>query len=93
MMDLTEAREAIDKLDKEISALLAKRFEVVDAISDYKASRGIAVYDRVREALVVSRLKERCDAAFSDDVAAVYERLFEISRSRQERRRAASPQS
>ncbi len=87
-MDLTQARERIDQLDQQITALLAERFQVVDAVSDYKAkAHGLAVYDPARETAIIARLMEGCDNAFQADVSSVYERLFEISRQRQERRR------
>ena len=85
-MDLTQARERIDQLDQQITALLAERFQVVDAVSDYKAAHSLAVYDPAREAAIIARLMEGCDKAFQADISSVYERLFEISRQRQERR-------
>ncbi len=90
MMDLTQAREAIDALDKEITALLAKRFHVVDAVSDYKEENGLAVYDPAREERIIQRIKGACEEAYAEDVAQVYRRLFEVSRARQERRQKAS---
>ncbi len=90
MMDLTQAREAIDSLDREIAALLARRFAVVDGVSDYKAAKGLPIHDPAREAQVIQRLRESLDEPYQADVALLYERLFEISRARQQHRRSSS---
>ena len=87
-MDLSQARETIDRLDRDIAMLLQERFRGVDALSDYKARNGLAVYDPAREQRVTDRLKALCGPDVREDVAAVYEQLFLISRARQELRRA-----
>lgn len=89
-MDLSQARETIDRLDRDIALLLQERFRAVDAISDYKAKNGLAVYDPAREAQVIARLQAGLEAAYQADVALLYERLFEISRARQQQRRSPS---
>jgi len=87
MTELARAREAIDRLDGEITRLLTQRLAIVDQISDYKARQGAAVHDPAREARVIERLTTACEADFKEDIALLYQRLFEISRARQLRRR------
>ncbi|MDD4081589.1 MAG: chorismate mutase [Eubacteriales bacterium] len=89
-MTLSQAREAIDRLDREIVKLMADRLAVVDGISDYKATHNLPVHDPAREAQVIARLTAECADGFQEDIATLYQRLFEISRQRQERRRAAA---
>jgi chorismate mutase len=86
IMDLTQARNTIDALDQEITLLLSRRFAVVDKVSDYKAEHGLPIHDPARESLIISHLKANLNEAFREDVAAVYQCLFEISRARQTRR-------
>jgi isochorismate pyruvate lyase len=77
---MPEIRTAIDALDREIVALLAKRMRYIEAAARVKTSRG-AVRDEARKADVIAKA---CDAAEThglsrDHVAALYELLVERS--------------
>ena len=45
MDKLTNARETISAVDKEIAALFEKRMEAVRLVSEYKISHGLPIYD------------------------------------------------
>ncbi|BBE34864.1 chorismate mutase [Sphingosinicella microcystinivorans] len=77
---MSEIRTAIDALDREIVALLAKRMRYIDAAARVKSARE-AVRDEDRKADVIAKA---CDAADAhglsrEHVAAIYELLVERS--------------
>ena len=54
---LTELRRAIDGLDDELVALLAKRFELVKDVAEYKKANGVPAAIPSRVAEVVERVR------------------------------------
>lgn len=77
---MPEIRTAIDALDREIVALLARRMRYIEAAARVKTSRG-AVRDEDRKADVIAKA---CAAAEThglsrEHVAAIYELLVERS--------------
>jgi isochorismate pyruvate lyase len=77
---MAEIRTAIDALDREIVALLARRMRYIEAAARVKSTRD-AVRDEDRKADVIAKA---CDAAEAHDlsrehVAAIYELLVERS--------------
>src|SRR5690606_33369358 len=77
---MPEIRTAIDALDRDIVALLARRMRYIEAAARVKTSRG-AVRDEARKADVIANA---CDAAEAhglsrQHVAAIYELLVERS--------------
>jgi len=77
---MTEIRAAIDALDREIVALLARRMRYIEAAARVKTARG-AVRDEARKAEVIAKA---CDAGEAhglprEHVAAIYELLVERS--------------
>lgn len=77
---MSEIRTAIDALDREIVALLAKRMRYIEAAARVKSARE-AVRDEDRKADVIAKA---CDAADAhglsrEHVAAIYELLVERS--------------
>ena len=86
-MTLSQAREAIDRIDRELVNLTVQRLGMVDEISDYKVIHNLPVHDPAREDQVISRIISVCEEGFREDIAALYLCLFEISRKRHEHRR------
>lgn len=82
-IDLTYYRSRIDDLDRQIAALLAKRFAVVDGIAEYKKANVLPVYNASREDAVLQKVAMIAGEEYADDVKKVYEAVFEISRDRQ----------
>lgn len=82
-IDLTYYRSRIDDLDRQIAALLAKRFAVVDGIAEYKKANALPVYNASREDAVLQKVAMIAGEEYADDVKKVYEAVFEISRDRQ----------
>lgn len=52
-MELNRARTEINNIDKEIVALLEKRFNIVNEIGCYKRKQHLPVYDEDRENQVI----------------------------------------
>ena len=57
-MGLSELREEIDRIDREIIGLIYKRFKVAEAIVKLKRESGIDIEDNEREAEIIKNCKE-----------------------------------
>ncbi len=55
MDKLTQAREIIGKVDKEIAALFEKRMNAVRMVSEYKLEHGLPIFDGAREEALIER--------------------------------------
>ena len=73
MDKLTQARQAINEIDKEMAGLFERRMQAAKDIADYKKERGLPIYDAAREQAVV----ERNSALVKDyDVRSYYVRFL-----------------
>lgn len=54
MDKLIKARETISSIDREMALLFEKRMEAVRSVAEYKKEQGLPVYDRLREAELIS---------------------------------------
>ncbi|WP_404365546.1 chorismate mutase [Sphingomonas sp. MMS24-J45] len=77
---MTEVRAGVDQVDRDLIALLARRFQYMDAAARIKPERG-AVRDEARKAQVIANA---CAAARTagvpeEAVADLWERLVEAS--------------
>jgi chorismate synthase len=86
---LEAARTAIDLVDADLVACLARRFEIMATVAEIKASEGAGVRDRTREAAVRRGWKAMASAAGLDEAAAmtVLDAVLDASREWQGRRR------
>ena len=77
---MTEVRAGVDALDRELVALLARRFAYMDAAARIKPDRG-AVRDEERKAQVVSNAIVAAEAAGlpADAIADLWDALVEAS--------------
>ena len=82
-MELIDFRNKIDLIDDEIIRLFAERMEVSSEIATYKLSKGLAVYDARREEAKVTSLEEKANPEIQKYIRPLYERIFELSRERQ----------
>lgn len=81
----SECRSIINGVDEQIVKLLCERNRAVDRIGEFKRENGIAVYDGEREKQLLIRIAELAGSDNADDICAVYEKILEKSRERQER--------
>lgn len=63
MDKLTEAREIINKVDCEMARLFEERMAAAKMIAEYKAERGLQIYDAAREEEVIARGSARIGCA------------------------------
>ena len=57
-MDLTQIRDRIDQLDRQIAALLTERMDITNEVAAYKIEHNLPVYHPEREKQVRERLGE-----------------------------------
>lgn len=84
-MTLNELRNDIDAVDERLIEALCERFALVDAVGKLKRETGSAVRDRAREEEILKRVRALAGTGYGDDVAKVYEAMFALSRSREEK--------
>ncbi|MFA6117668.1 MAG: chorismate mutase [Sphingomonas sp.] len=77
---MLEVRAGVDQVDRELIALLARRFAYMDAAARIKTERG-AVRDEARKAQVIANARAAAEAAGlpAADIADLWERLVEAS--------------
>lgn len=77
---MEEVRAGVDQLDRQILALLEKRFGFMRAAARIKQDRD-AVRDEVRKAAVIGAAAEAAQAAGlpAQEIAAIWDRLVEAS--------------
>lgn len=80
METMTDVREQVDRIDADIIALLAQRFECMDAAARIKQDRKL-VRDEARKAAVLQNVKQLAEAARIPvpTMAAIWEMLVETS--------------
>ncbi|MDR6128521.1 isochorismate pyruvate lyase [Sphingomonas sp. SORGH_AS802] len=77
---MTEVRAGVDALDRELVALLARRFAYMDAAARIKPARG-AVRDEARKAEVIAHARVEAERLSlpAAVIADLWERLVEAS--------------
>jgi isochorismate pyruvate lyase len=77
---MTEVRAGVDALDRELVALLARRFAYMDAAARIKPERG-HVRDEARKAQVIANARAEAEALGlpGDVIADLWESLVEAS--------------
>ena len=84
-MDLTECRNRIDEIDRQLVALFSERMETAAQIAAYKKEHRLPVLDAERERQKLHQIAELAPEALQDDAETLYRLLFELSRSYQRR--------
>ena len=82
-MDLTQCREKIDELDRQLVALFAERMELSRAIAECKKENGLPVLDASREKEKLDRVAEQSPAELREYTRRLYTLLIELSRDYQ----------
>jgi isochorismate pyruvate lyase len=77
---MSDVRAGVDQIDRELVALLARRFGFMDAAARIKANRG-AVRDESRKQQVIDNVRREARAAGIPEtvIAAVWDALIEGS--------------
>ena len=77
---MAEVRAGVDALDRELVALLRRRFDYMDAAARIKPERG-QVRDEARKAQVIAQARAEAEAQGlpGDVIAALWDQLVEAS--------------
>ncbi|MCD8375476.1 MAG: chorismate mutase [Oscillospiraceae bacterium] len=84
MEELTQLREEIDAIDRQIAALLQQRMDVTGRVGQYKMRHGMKVLDVERERQVLAAKTELSDdPAVQSALVTLFEAIMAISRRQQ----------
>ncbi|MEG1536899.1 MAG: chorismate mutase [Clostridiales bacterium] len=76
---MEQLRQKIDQADQKLLASFVERMAVVAEIAAYKVAHHLPVTDQHREKRIIAALQEQAGAALAEDVARLWQLLFEIS--------------
>ncbi len=82
--DLLVLRDRIDEIDKQIVELYEKRVDVCKEVAEYKIETGKKVFDKIREAEKIEKVKSMASTEFNKyAVQELFEQIMSISRKMQ----------
>lgn len=84
-MDLTEIRNLIDEIDKQITELFCRRMDLVRDVAAYKIENNMPVLRPEREKALLEKVRELADDDYKDYTVELFEKMMELSRSMQEK--------
>ena len=84
-MDLNQLRECIDRTDDEIVRLVTERMDIAAKIAAYKKENKLPVYHPAREREKLADVASKTRDELKNDMQSLYQLLFELSRSQQNR--------
>ena len=86
MKDLSQLRQEIDTIDRQLVALFEQRMAVTRQVGEYKLSQGLPVLDRSREEQVLAgKVALLQDKSLTADVTDLFEAIMAISRRQQQK--------
>ena len=91
-MELTQLRDKIDKIDRELVALFEERMSVSAEVAEYKRRTGMPVLDAERESVLLGKIAELSGEQLEEYTLALYATILELSRSYQQRTLEAEKQ-
>lgn len=90
-MNLQEYRAEIDRVDRELTRLFAERMDLAAQIAAYKKENGLPILDEKREREKLDEITEMLPEELKEAGAALYERIFALSRAYQRQASADEP--
>jgi chorismate mutase/prephenate dehydratase len=82
-MELSELRNQIDEIDRELVELFAKRMKVSSEVASYKREHGMAVLDATRERALLQKVSELSGTELEEYTRTLYATILDLSRSYQ----------
>ena len=82
---LKEAREKINKIDKQMAELFEARLKAVEAVAEYKKEHGLPIYDPTREAEIIKRNSETVEDGVKEYYVSFQKSTMALSRAFQKR--------
>lgn len=77
-IELSILREKLDEIDDELIVLLLKRFEITSQVGILKASNRKEIIDLAREALILSKVKDKIERQSARTQIDASEYILEI---------------
>ena len=86
MKDLSEIRQEIDEIDREMVSLFIKRMHCSDSVAQYKISHDLEIYDASREKEKTDTLCALTQDSYEkQEIEELFSCIMSISRKRQYR--------
>ena len=82
---LDALRQEIDAIDDQLNELFQQRMELVEYVAQYKKEHNISVLDANREQEILARLTQDQTPEQAAHTTALFEHIFKISRSAQQK--------
>ncbi len=86
MMDISQLRGQIDRIDDELVKLFAQRMDIAAQIADFKKEHGMPIFVPAREREKLADVAKKAGPEMSNYTRVLYSMLFELSRSYQSKR-------
>lgn len=85
-MEINELRQQINQIDDQLARLFAQRMDTALSIAQYKKEHDLPVLDRSRERQVLARIAEIVGEPYEQYSRVLWNVLFDLSRSYQNKR-------
>ena len=85
-MDLTEIRQEIDGIDRELVRLFCARMNLSAQVADYKKANNLPIFVPARERAILQKVAQMAGPDMENYTRVLYSMLFELSRSYQSKR-------
>lgn len=82
-MELSEIREQIDNIDKQLVELFMARMNCAASVAEYKREHNIPVLDASRERALLDKVSELSGEEFEEYTRTLYSTILDLSRSYQ----------
>lgn len=83
-MDLTQLRERIDQIDRQVAALLTERMGISEEVAAYKKANNLPVYHPEREKQVIEKVCGLTKEEYQPSMAVIYQCIMDESKKLQE---------
>ncbi len=85
-MELSQLRQQIDAIDRELTELFKKRMNVSAAVAEYKKQTGMNVLDSSRERELLAKVSDLAGEEFEEYIRTLYATILDLSRSYQHKK-------
>ncbi len=86
MEDMREYRADIDRIDTALAGLLEERLAVVRKIGEYKAARGLPVFDAERERAKLEKIRQMAKKEENADaLARIFQYIMDVAKDAERR--------
>ncbi len=85
-MELSDMRQEIDEIDRELVALFVRRMNVSADVAAYKKDVGMPVTDASRERALLDKVSDLAGKEFEEYTRTLYATVMELSRSYQHKK-------